>query len=339
MHDSVEPFLERAIRGDATSAVRLALSLLDQGASTESVVVDLLGAAQLESGQRWLRNQWSVADEHVVSGVTQRSLDAIANSAQPGVASGSVVVACAEGDWHSLPAQMFAEVLRSHGFAVSFLGASTPASHVARHLARVRPDALVVSCNLAPFFAGVTTLADAAHLTGTPVIAGGGALQSGPVRALRLGADAWAPDVAAAVATLHEWVGDRPSLSPDPVAFDGAAMALELDSSRLASAALNSMTTTRPWMSAFTTEQLTRTREDLDFMVRFVAAARLVADPSVLMEFLDWLHSLLGARGIPAVALVAGLEALAPLVDSIDPKAGQMIRDALRQVSDGGRYA
>lgn len=339
LQDAVEPFLERAIRGDAASAVRLALNLLDQGASTESVVVDLLAAAQRESGQRWLRNQWSVADEHVVSGVTQRSLDAIANSVEPVVPSGSVVVACAEGDWHSLPAQMFAEVLRSHGFEVSFLGASTPSGHVARLLARVRPDALVVSCNLAPFFAGVTTVADAAHRTGTPVIAGGRALLSGPGRALRLGADAWAPDVASAVATLHDWVQDRPCPSPDPTAFDGAAMVLDLDSSRLASAALDSMIASRPWMNGFSTEQLVRTREDLAFIVRFIAAARLVADPTVLTEFLDWLHSLLGARGVPAEALVAGLEALAPIVDNVDETAGHLLRVALRQVCDDRRYA
>jgi hypothetical protein len=232
---------------------------------------------------------------------------------------------------------MFAEVLRSHGFEVSFLGASTPSSHVARLLARDRPDALVVSCNLAPNFAGVTTLANAAHRTGTPVIAGGRALLSGPGRALRLGADAWAPEVASAVATLHEWTEDRPSPPTDPIAFDAGAMALDLESSRLGSAALESMTTSWPWMKDFTTEQLARSREDLEFMVRFIAAARLVADPTVLTEFLDWLRSLLGARGVPATALVAGLEALGPLVGSVDPKAGHLIRDAICHVSDG-RY-
>lgn len=337
LHDSVEPFLERAIRSDAASAVRLALNLLDQGASTEAVVVDLLAAAQYESGERWLRNQWTVADEHVVSGVTQRSLDAIANSVEPAAPSGSVVVACAEGDWHSLPAQMFTEVLRSHGFEVAFLGASTPSDHVARLLARVRPDALIVTCNLALFFAGVTSVADAAHRTGTPVIAGGRALRSGPGRAIRLGADGWAPDVAATLATLHEWAQERPSPPPDPTPFDGVAMVLDLDSQLLASAAFDSMTASHPWMGDFTTEQVARTREDLAFIVRFTAAARLVEDPTVLLEFLDWLNSLLCARGVPRAALIAGLEALAPLVDNADPKARHLILDALRHLSDDGR--
>jgi len=337
LENLVEPFLEQAIRGDSTSAVRTTLDLLVQGASLESVVVDLLAAAQHECGERWQGNAWSVADEHLVSGVTQRCLDAIANTVKSAPPTGSVVVACAEGDWHSLPAQMFAEVLRSHGFAVAFLGASTPADHVARLLVRYRPDALVITCNLAPFFAGVTTVADAAHRTGTPVIAGGRALRFGPERARRLGADAWASDVSSAVATLGAWADDRPCPSSDPTTFDGVAMILDLDSQHLASAAFESMIASRPWMGGYNTEQLARTREDLAFIVRFVAAARLVEDPSVLMEFLDWLNSLLGARGVPVGALVAGLEALAPLVENADPKAGLLIRDALRHVSDDGQ--
>jgi len=329
----VEPFLGLAIRGDASSAVRLTLDLADQGASVESIVVDLLAAAQHECGERWQRNDWSIADEHLVSGVTQRCLGAIGNAVPSARPTGSVVVACAEGDWHSLPAEMFAEVLRSRGFAVAFLGASTPADHVARFLVRNRPDALIVTCNLAPFFAGVTTLADAAHRSGTPVIAGGRALRSGPGRALRLGADAWSPDVSTTVGTLYAWAGDYLYPSPDPTTFDGVAMILDLDSSRLAGAALESMIASRGWMSGYSTGQLARAREYLDLSVRFISAARLVDDPGVLMEFLDWLSPVLGARSVPGVALVAGLEALVPLVDRADPLAGLLVRDALRHVS------
>jgi hypothetical protein len=71
-------------------------------------------------------------------------------------------------------------------------------------------------------------------------------------------------------------------------------------------------------MSNYDTRQLTRTREDLVFIARFVAAAQLVDDDTVLTEFLDWLAELLEARGVPRVALTAGLEALQPLLDQID---------------------
>lgn len=330
--DAVEPFLELAIRSDGPAAVRLALDLLDRGATTEAVIVDVLAAAQRESGQRWLRNDWTVADEHVVSGVAQRTLDAVANTASARNTAGAVVVACAEGDWHSLPSQMFAEILRSHGYQVTFLGASTPAEHLARLLTRDRPDALIVSCNLPLFFGGVTRLADAAHGTGVPVIAGGRALTS-ESRAMRLGADAWASDLTGALGTLRDWA-DRPPAHPGSTSSDLLVRRLEIEGPALAEGALETMMDTHPHMRGFNAEQLDRTREDLESIVRFIAAARLVDDVTVLTDFLDWLTELLTARGVPVAALVAGIQALAPGVDAIDAAAGELARYGLRHLAE-----
>ncbi|MBA2280799.1 MAG: cobalamin B12-binding domain-containing protein [Acidimicrobiia bacterium] len=333
-HGSVEPYLERAIRSDDAGAVRLVLDLLDHGASTEAVVVDLLAAAQRESGDRWLHDDWTVADEHVVSGVTQRSLDAVANTVAAPQRAGAVVVACAEGDWHSLPAQMCAEILRARGYAVSFLGASTPAEHVERFLTRERPDALVLTCSIPLCFSGIARVVTAAHRVGTPVLAGGRALTTSG-RALRLGADAWAPDLDGAAARIDWWVQHPPTVATESVALDPDALQLELDSTSVAARAFDSMVESRPAMRHLSASQLMRTSEDLAFIVRFVAAARLVDDPTVLDEFLEWLGALLVARGVPTSALVAGLEALTPLVREVDPRGGELTAAAAERLRRG----
>ena len=66
-------------------------------------------------GERWLADRWTVAEEHLASGVSQKALDAVAHTIEPPAVTGLVVVTCTEGDWHSLPAQMFAELLRAQG--------------------------------------------------------------------------------------------------------------------------------------------------------------------------------------------------------------------------------
>ena len=185
----IEQFLSLAVKGDARGGTRFVLDLLDRGVPGGELIVDLLGAAQRRVGERWVANVYTVADEHVVSGVVQRALDAIADALEPPPAQGLVAVACAEGEWHSLPAQMFAELLRLRGFTVTFLGASTPVEHVARLLTRQSPDAVAISCQLPLHFAGVTRLAEAAHAHGIPVLAGGRALSHHPARARRLRAD------------------------------------------------------------------------------------------------------------------------------------------------------
>jgi len=331
---TIDAFLKWAIDGDSRTATRFALDLLDQGVPGDEIIVDLLGGAQHEVGERWVRNVWTVADEHLVSGATQRALDAVANTVDPPNSEGLVVVACAEGDWHSLPAQMFAELLRSRGFVVAFLGASTPADHVARLLSRGGADALAVSCNLPLFFGGVTRLAEAAHRYGIPVIAGGRALGSGPARAIGLGADVWAGGIEEAAGILRGWQRQRPSSWSQPKMPDRTTIELEIETPRIAAEAFRSLMTSYPWMTDYEERQLARTREDLAFITRFVAAARLVDDPIVLTEFIGWLRTVLSNRGVPPISLRAGLEALAPILGRTDPPAGELVLEAVTSVVD-----
>jgi len=114
---------------------------------------------------------------------------------------------------------------------------------------------------------------------------------------------------------------------------------LDLESPALAAAAFDTMMDSYRHMRGYTAEQLDRTREDLVSIVRYSAAARLVADPSVFTDFLDWLRDLLAARDVPLVALAAGLHALAPGVDAFDGDAGELIRHGLRHLADEPRAA
>ena len=86
--DFVEEYLEHAVVGDSRSGVRLTLNLLDRGVPFDEIIVGLLGVAQREVGERWLRNDWTVADEHLASGVTQKALDAADRAMYRAKASG-----------------------------------------------------------------------------------------------------------------------------------------------------------------------------------------------------------------------------------------------------------
>ena len=238
-------------------------------------------------------------------------------------------MACAEGDWHSLPAQMFAEMLRAEGFDVAFLGASAPADHVAAVLSRRRPDALAVSCNLALYFGGVTRLADAAHRHAIPVLAGGRALGREPGRAARLGADAWAAGIDGAVAVLRDWRRRPPDVSGEPTPFETAAAQLDSSAPEIGREALGSLFAGYPPAASFSEKQLGRAREQLVAITRFTAAAQLVDDQTVLTETLDWLRTFLTSRGVPAAALRAGLGALAPVIGRTDPRAARLMLDAI----------
>jgi hypothetical protein len=78
------------------------------------------------------------------------------------------------------------------------------------------------------------------------------------------------------------------------------------------------------------------------YIVQFLAATLLAADPAIFGDFLDWLRNLLAQRGVPPQALIAGLEALRPGVEAVDAGAAllldlghQELLDGLRQPSVG----
>jgi hypothetical protein len=78
-------------------------------------------------------------------------------------------------------------------------------------------------------------------------------------------------------------------------------------------------------MAAQDAARITRTREDLVYLVQFIAASLASGDDTVFFEFLTWLQHLLARRGVPAQALVAGLDALRPGVGHADDGAGRLL--------------
>jgi diguanylate cyclase (GGDEF)-like protein len=323
--DYVPVYLRHAAAGNRAAAVRLTLDLLDRRVSRERIVEDLLAAAQREVGQRWHCNELTPADEHVVSGVTAAALDMLMGETSSPADGSGTVVACAEDDFHALPAQMFGELLREHGLGVTVLGASAPADVVAEYLVRSGADSLAVSCSIPIFFPGALHLIDAAHRQGIPVIAGGLAFGAGPGRAERLGADAWASTAADAAAILLAWKSEPPSVCRDPMPPDPVALHLNAQADVLAGAAFDGLTAGFPRMADYDERQIARTREDLVFIVRFLAATLLAADHAIFADFLDWLQVLLVQRGVPPQALIGGLEALRPVIEAVDTGAALLL--------------
>lgn len=331
-HRASDVFLELALAGDRSQAVRLTTDLVEDGFSLPTVLTGVVGAAQCEVGRRWQRAELSVADEHLVTGISHAALAALSsNGHRRGSpsdghhhgAEGTAVVACAEGDWHALASQMFAESLRAVGLGVLHLGASAPAADVAALLERRRPDGLVVTCNLPLSYLGVASLADAAHRWGVPVLAGGRALT--PERALTLGADAWAADVTRAAEILRSWHLSPPEVAADPVALEPAALQLERQAPAIADRAMAVLADAFPPMASYDERQRDRTREDLVAIVRFLAAARVVDDDEVFTAFASWLEEVLTVRGVPAAAVAAGLTVLAPLVREVDESSADLV--------------
>jgi methanogenic corrinoid protein MtbC1 len=331
----VERFVDALARRDRKAAARQALGLLEAGAPVQDLVQRLLGSAQAEVGRRWEANQWSVADEHAATAITDAVLGALAWRIEAAEDQGHVVVTCAEGEWHSLPARMAAEVLRLHGWQVTFLGASTPADHLRRLLAEVGAVGVVISCSVPIFLGGALRSVQAAQAEGIPVLVGGRAFGPDELRAHRLGADGWAPDPVAAARLLGAWRQQPPAVGKRPAGMrDAEPLELEAVRPDLVERAMSELFLRFPALAGYSQSQLARTREDLSYILQFLEAALLTDDPRIFLdEFLPWLTRVLTSRGLPAGVITVGLEALAAVLEAF-PRSRELIAQGRQLAAD-----
>lgn len=306
--ERVERFVAQLESRDVAGATRLARELVYEGVPVVDVLTGLVGPAQAEVGERWQRDELSVADEHAATAISETVVAILTTDPSPPPATGPrVAVVCGEGEWHLMPARLTAEVLRAAGYDVAFLGASLPAAHLDRFLERSRPDVVAVSCSTPLSFDGVLATVEVAHDAGVPVIGGGRALGSDERRAAALGIDLWAPSAVAAADLLREPArADLRASSADI----GAAAELALHRSELVAAALDALADRLPVMRSFSADQLERTREDVAYILRFAEASLLTGDPRLFDEFLRWLDELLVARGLAPGTLARSLHVL-----------------------------
>lgn len=301
-------FLSHLLARDTRAAIDLALALADDGVPLAVLLTEMVGPAQAEVGERWHRNLISVADEHAATAVADAVVSVLTASSLLPASGPMVVVTCAEGEWHTIPPRLVAEVLRIEGFAASFLGPSMPASHLARFLGKTTPAFLAISCSTPLALVGVLACTQSAHEAGVPVIAGGRGLGPDGHRARTLGCDLWAPSARAGAELLK---GPAPDRFREPSADLGSALALSLSRDELVAAAMEALVHRLPLLAQFDEEKLARTREDYGFIVSFAAAAVLTGDERLFVEFLGWLDGLLCARGLPPGTLAVSLDALA----------------------------
>lgn len=320
--------------GDRRGAVEIARESLASGSTVEQTLSELVCPAQVEVGRRWASNEWNVAQEHIATSISEEVVAALAAATDPAQTRvGTAVVCCVEGEWHALPARVLSETLRVNGWDVHYLGASLPAQHLAQYVHDVGPDVIGLSCSVSTSLPHARHMIEASRGAGVPVVAGGRGFGTDGRWARALGANGWAPTATDAVRLLSEPTWPRYADPAPPLHHpDDAAQRLRAGAHELAQQAMGRLEQRFPAMRQYPSAALDRTREDLEHIVEFLAAALYVDDTTLLVEFVEWLHELLAARHVPAVALTSGLEAVREVV--LDVERARQFLDTARAAVD-----
>ncbi|GAB2751131.1 cobalamin B12-binding domain-containing protein [Amycolatopsis magusensis] len=295
---------------DTPAATAVIGELLDRGEDPVAVLVEVIAAAQRSVGLRWQRGEWPVAREHAATGVSAAAVEVVARHVRRlPVTRGRVVVACAEREWHALPAMLIGHALRANGWDVTLLGASTTTARLNRYLHDLGPDAAAVSCSVLGALPAGRRFIEAATAAGIPVLAGGSAFGPDPARALALGATAWAPGAYSAIDAVAKLPAVVPAASPLPAAPAAEQAELEQAHQRLVAGLRTTWTLAADVLvdAPVVVDSLQAVAKDvLNQVLHAVSAALLTGDPRPIPETAAWLADLLAARGAE-VRLVAEL--------------------------------
>jgi methanogenic corrinoid protein MtbC1 len=205
---TVDVFVSALLAAQRKAAVTIALDALARGGSIVDLYVDLFQAALYEIGQRWQRNEISVADEHMATAIVQYVLAQVYERLPiPSPTKGRMLVAGVAGELHQLGANIVADVLEAHGWDVRFLGTNVPTSGLLSAIEEHRPDvvglSLTMLTNMAQFRETVATVRAHARDVGPKIVVGGRAFTRAGTHWRECGADAFAADVRDALRVLR----------------------------------------------------------------------------------------------------------------------------------------
>jgi methanogenic corrinoid protein MtbC1 len=288
-------------RGDDAAVTRLVAELLEAGMEPVAVLTDVVAAAQREVGRRWQRGEWSVAEEHAATALAISATKVVAaHVRRTPVTRGRVLVACAEREWHALPAMIVDCALRAHGWDTTLLGASTNALRLNQYLQDVGPEAVAVSCSMLGSLATCRRFIEATAACGIPILVGGPAFGGDDVRARALGATAWARDAHDAVRAMDGLPAVVAPAAPLPGGPADEQAALEEDHRRLVAL----MRERWSMVAAVTTPEPDCLHSVIDIaddvlhqLLYAVSATLLTGDRRLLPETAAWVADLLRNRG------------------------------------------
>ncbi len=203
-------YLRDVLEGNPSAATQRVAEAVADGLPVAEAYIDVLLAAQREIGRMWHANEVRVAEEHLVTSTTQKTMAVLAFTAQRAPDNGATAVtACVSGNAHDIGPRALADLYHLAGWRSIFLGADVPVDDLPAMLDAYNADVVSLTATLS------TQVSDAAETIRmirqncerpVKILVGGALFDEAPEVAAEIGADAYTPDLAAALATSAGYI-------------------------------------------------------------------------------------------------------------------------------------
>jgi methanogenic corrinoid protein MtbC1 len=141
-----EEFLRAVLTLREEEAARVVDAALSEGAPWRDLYLRVFAPTLQRVGERWEAGELSVATEHLITGIILRLLHRLSLNlpAAPEASAPSALVACVEGEMHTLGGRMVADFLLAQGWRVWYLNGYLPQEHLLEAVRRHLPDSIVL---------------------------------------------------------------------------------------------------------------------------------------------------------------------------------------------------
>jgi len=134
----INAFLEAALKGNEYAAQEEMNRLMSSGHTLTEASVCLIQPASYEVGRLWQLNRITVAQEHLMTAVSQNVLARAYTQADFAAPTGrKAMFACVAGNYHSLGLRMLSDAFETIGWDALFLGAERNGVLLRRNDSRV----------------------------------------------------------------------------------------------------------------------------------------------------------------------------------------------------------
>lgn len=120
------------------------------GYSSTFIYDELIANAMKEIGYMWQRNEISVAEEHLATGICEVLLSRYQweKEKKDNIQAKRVMLFCPEGEHHTLGLKMSASTFEEYGWITKNLGANLPIEHALYMARKWKPDVVAISLTM-----------------------------------------------------------------------------------------------------------------------------------------------------------------------------------------------
>jgi methanogenic corrinoid protein MtbC1 len=196
-------YLQKILEGNISDAVAEVVNAVRDGLDVRSAYIDVLLPAQREIGRLWHLCEVSVAEEHMVTFTTQRTMGILVHAARPAPSNGkTAIIAAVVTNTHDIGPRALADLYEIAGWRSIFLGADVPMEDLPGMINYFQADLLLLGATLSTQLPRVQQTIAAARASSegsVKIIVGGAAFDEASELWKKVGADGYAARVDEAV--------------------------------------------------------------------------------------------------------------------------------------------